>query len=187
LAEELSRGISSRDSRIAAFHLVQRVPYKLTKWEGDPDSLFVLGRGDCRHKSAATRRLMRLLGYPVDAVKVPFDWADLPIPERVLARLSETRGIHDAVEVIIDGQRRLVDPTWDPALGAISFPTIPLWDGVSSTPLITSRATIIVRTGDLPQGRNLYDHFNISWPVREKTLAFNKAFNEWSDSLRVNP
>ncbi len=184
-AEELSRGLSPRDSRIAAFHLVQRVPYKLSSWTGDPDSLFTLGRGDCRHKSAATRRLMRLLGYQANAVQLPFDWADLPIPESVLAPLSETRGIHDAVEVVIDGERRLVDPTWDPALGTVGFPTLALWDGVSATPFITPRATVIVRAGDVPQGRNLFDHFKIGWPVRENTLAFNRAFNAWSDEIRA--
>ncbi len=185
-AEELSRGLSLRDSSIAAFHLVQRVPYKLSSWTGDPDSLFTLGQGDCRHKSAAIRRLMRLLGYQASPVQIPFDWADLPIPENVLALLSETRGIHDAVEVVIDGQKRLVDPTWDPALGSVGFPIARSWDGVSSTPFVTSRANIIVRAGDVPQGRSLYDHFRIAWPVREKTLAFNRAFNAWSDELRAS-
>lgn len=184
-ADQLSRGLSSRESRIAAFHLVQRLPYKLSTWTGDPDSPFTLGQGDCRHKSAATRRLMRLMGYDADAVQIPFDWADLPIPKSVLALLEETRGIHDAVEVVIDGQGRLVNPTWDPALGSVGFPVLALWDGVSATPFVTSQASIIVRAGDVQQGGNLYDHFQMSWPVREKTRAFNRAFNAWSDEIRA--
>ena len=184
-AERLAPGLDARQRRIAAFHLLQRIPYKLTAWNNDPDSLFSLGRGDCRHKSAAIRRLMRLLGYRAELVQLPFDWADLPIPRDVLSPLTETRGIHDAVEVVIDGERRLVDPTWDPPLGTVGFPVLEVWDGVSSTPFITPRATTIVRAGDIPEGRSIYDQFKIAWPKREKTLAYNRAFNDWSDQVRA--
>lgn len=183
-SQALADGLDERQRRQAAFYLVQRVPYKLTAWTGDPDSLFTLQRGDCRHKSAALRRLYRAWGLQTVAVRVPFDWADLPIPGSVLSPLDETRGIHDAIEVRIDGRAVLVDATWDAALGSIGFPMTGNWDGISPTLAVTQNADIIVRPNDVPDGTNLYDRFGIAWPVREKTLAFNRAFNAWSDEVR---
>lgn len=185
IASGLGDGLSSRERRIAVFQLVQNVPYKLTVWKGDPDSLFSLGRGDCRHKSNALVRLMRAFKFEARPVRVPFDWADLPIPSSVLEPLLETRGIHDSVEVKIDGTFVLVDPTWDPALAIAGFPVLSDWDGMAPTMPITSQASIVVRPGDLKAGTDLFAHFGIKWPQRERTLAFNRAFNAWTDEVRA--
>lgn len=184
IASSLGEGLSPRERRTAAFQLVQNVPYKLTAWKGDPDSLFSLGRGDCRHKSAALVRLMRAWTFDARPVRVPFDWADLPIPSVVLEPLLETRGIHDSVEVKIDNAFVLVDPTWDPGLALAGFPVLAAWDGKTATLPITSKANIIVRPGDLKAGTDLFAHFGIKWPQRERTLAFNRAFNAWTDEIR---
>lgn len=171
--------------RIAAFELVRRVPYKLSSWTGDPESLFNAGRGDCRHKEAAARRFLSRLGYRAVHIQVLFDWADLPIPGDILGNLNDTRGFHDTVEwVDSDGRRVLVDPTWDPALAAAGFPVLPAWDGVSSTMPVTNGTLTAILPGDIPEGVSLYDHFGLRWPVRERTLAFNRAFNAWSDTFR---
>ncbi|MER9953085.1 transglutaminase family protein [Mesorhizobium sp. M0047] len=185
VVERLGVGLSKRDRHIAAFHIVRNVPYKLTAWKGDPDSLFTLGRGDCRHKSAAFLRLMRAWDFHARPVQVPFDWADLPVPRSVLQPLLETRGIHDSVEVRIDGAMALVDPTWDPPLGAAGFPVLADWDGIGPTLGITSKADTIVRRGDVEAGTDLYSYFGINWPERDRTLAFNRALNAWTDEVRA--
>lgn len=99
--------------------------------------------------------------------------------------LTDTRGFHDTVELTLDGQRIIVDPTWDPALAAAGFPVMPAWDGVSSTAPVTIGQLTAIRPGDVPEGVSLYDHFGLRWPVREQTLAFNRAFNAWSDTFRA--
>lgn len=185
VAAQLGEGLSPRERRIAAFGLVRNAPYKLTSWKGDPDSLFSLGRGDCRHKSAALVRLFKAWQFAARPVQIPFDWADLPIPADVLAPLLETRGIHDSLEVSIDGRYVLADPTWDPALATAGFPVLDDWDGTGPTLPITRNAEVIVRPGELKAGTDLYAHFGIQWPQRERTLAFNRAFNTWSDKVRA--
>ncbi|MGT2467836.1 hypothetical protein ACVOMV_27770 (plasmid) [Mesorhizobium atlanticum] len=104
IAQRLGEELTEGDKRIAAFTLVRNVPYRLTAWTGDPDSLFVNERGDCRHKSAALLRIMRVWKFDAEPVRVLFDWADLPIPKAVLQPLAETRGFHDTVEVRINGR-----------------------------------------------------------------------------------
>lgn len=185
LTEKLRVGLTDNDLRIAGFKIVRNVPYKLTAWTGDPGSLFNLGRGDCRHKSAALIKFMRECKLEARPVQVPFDWADLPIPKSVLEPLAETRGMHDTVEVKIEGLWKLVDPTWDMALAKAGFPVQADWNGLDATLPITPRATTIVRRGDLKAGTDLYAHFGIKWPERERTLAFNRAFNAWTDTMRT--
>lgn len=185
IAEQLQVGLTARDQRIAAFKIVQGVPYKLTAWTGDPDSLFAIDRGDCRHKSAALLQLMRAWKFDARPVRVPFDWADLPIPRSVLQPLAETRGFHDTVEVKVDGKMILVDPTWDLVLGKTGFPVLANWNGVDPTLAITPRAKVIMRQGDIKAGTDLYAYFGFKWPERKRTLAFNRGFNAWTDELRA--
>ena len=180
---QLGEGMTDRDRRIMGFELVRNIPYRLTTWKGDPDSLFALGRGDCRHKSAALLRLMRVWKFEARAVQVLFDWADLPIPSSIIRVLGETRGVHDTVEVDIDGAMKLVDPTWSLEFRAAGFPVQMAWDGRRPTLSVTLKANAIVRPGDLKQGENIYAHFKLEWPRRENVLAFNRAFNAWSDEL----
>lgn len=185
VASALEEGLSPRDRRIAAFRLIQDIPYKLTAWKGDPDSLFKLERGDYRHKSAALRRIFRIWKLEARAIQVRFDWADLPIPADVLKPLLETRGIHDSVEVTIDGRFVLADATWDPALASAGFPVLTDWDGNSPTLPDTSNANIVARPGDLKPGANIFNHFGIKWPQRDRTLVFNRTFNTWTDKVRA--
>ncbi|MBN9360708.1 MULTISPECIES: transglutaminase domain-containing protein [unclassified Devosia] len=176
--------MDARLKRVAAFELVRRIPYKLSAWTGDPESLFNNGRGDCRHKEAAERRLLSRMGENAFHVRILFDWADLPIPRDILDNLTDTRGFHDAVEVMIEGKSVIVDATWDPALAAAGFPFLPAWDGVSATAPITNGQLTVIRPEDLPKDTNLYEDFGIPWPVRERTLAFNRALNTWTEKFR---
>lgn len=182
--QSLGPGLTPAETRIALFELVRRVPYKLSKWTGDPLSLFTLGRGDCRHKAAAAKLLLVQAGFPAVQRQVTFDWADLPIPSEMLALLSDTRSFHDTVYVKIDGKEQLFDATWDPDLRAAGFPVMDRWDGMSATVPITRCRQEIVRLERLPKGINLYDHYEFRWPVRKKTLEFNRRFNAWSDAVR---
>ncbi|WP_422367329.1 hypothetical protein [Pelagibius sp.] len=184
----VARQFSGHDpvaQRVAAFHLIQHVPYRLTRWTGDPDSLFQGWRGDCRHKAFAQMRLFSALGMPVCHAKVRFDWADLPIPSSILAELPQTLGVHDTVELVLDGQRMIVDPTWDPTLAAAGFPVLAAWDGRSPTPLVTRGEITIAYPDRLPDGVGIYDHLGVPWPNRERTQAFNRAFNAWLNTLRT--
>lgn len=181
----LGSDLAPHEKRIAIFELVRRVPYKLTAWKGDPESLFSLGRGDCRHKAAAARHLLRKAGFEAEHRIVTFDWADLPVPRSMLSLLTDTRSFHDTVYVSVSGKWLLFDATWDPALARIGFPVLTSWDGISSTSAVTAGEVEIVRVGEIPKGSNMYEHFGIRWPNRERTLSFNRNFNAWSDRARA--
>lgn len=171
--------------RIAAFELVRRIPYRLTRWTGDPDSLFNTQKGDCRHKAAAARRLFEKLGFQARQVMVVFDWANLPIPSRILQILPDTKSFHDSVEVRLGGKWMIVDPTWDPGLKAAGFPIMEKWDGVSPTLEVTTAQNPVVRFDELGKNVDLYAYFKIARPQRKRTLEFNRAFNGWLEEVRA--
>ncbi len=185
VAEILGRGLSPVEQRIMAFELVRGFPYRLSRWDpSQPDGLFALGAGDCRHKAAALRRLFRIWGYPAQPVQVVFDWRDLPIPDSILALLGETRSFHQSVEVGLDGRSIIVDATWDPFLGTQGFPVLSAWDGRGATLQLTKAATEVIRPSAYASFGELFQRYGIAWPSREKTLAFNRALNAWLDGLR---
>lgn len=177
--------LSPAETRVAIFELVRRVPYKLTSWKGDRVSLFALGRGDCRHKAAAAEILLKSAGMQAQHRLVTFDWVDLPIPRELLGLLTDTRSFHDTVFVDIDGKPTLYDATWDPPLYSAGFPVLDRWDGVSETLPITFGLSQVVDMAAIPKNSNLYEQFGFRWPERKKTLAFNRAFNAWSDGVRA--
>ncbi|WP_077470756.1 transglutaminase domain-containing protein [Rhizobium sp. P44RR-XXIV] len=185
IAELIRSELKEPERRVAAYRLVQNVPYKLTAWNGDPDSLFNLGQGDCRHKTAALRALMKALSIKTQHILMVFDWADLPIPATILSNLVETRSFHDTVEIQQDGSNLLVDSTWDPDLAKAGFPVLTNWNGVNATLPITPKTTVTIRDGDFPKGTDLYVKFGIRWPERKRTQAFNRAFNAWTDEVRA--
>ena len=163
----------------AAFAVVQSVPYRISRWTGDPDSLFSLGRGDCRHKAFGQMRLFKALGLRVRHVKTRFDWADLPIPQTALKELKSTLGVHDSVAVQTAQGWTIVDATWDPTLARLGFPVAPTWDGSSATPPLTRGALQSLFVDEMPKGSNPYELLSVPWPIRARTQAFNRALNRW--------
>jgi hypothetical protein len=66
------------------------------------------------------------------------------------------------------------------------FPVMPSWDGNSDTWSVTSRMST-QQTVQMPQpGQDIYSANQMSWPQREKTMAFNQALNSWLDDVRAN-
>jgi len=185
LANSMRSNLDPIGQRIAVFELVRRVPYRLTAWTGDPDSLFNAEKGDCRHKAAAGRRLLNELGFQARQIVVVFDWANLPIPPDILNLLPDTKSFHDSVEVRVDGRWVVMDPTWDPALKAAGFPIMTSWGGVGPTLEVTAARNPIVRFENLPKNVDLYEYFQIGRPQRKRTQLFNRAFNAWLDRVRT--
>ena len=186
LLQSLGLQSGSTELRRAIFELVRRMPYQLGSWNNQSMSLFEQGFGDCRHKAAAAERLLVAGGIKAKRKLVQFDWADLPVPPEILAILPQTQGFHDTVTFEFNGKTCLFDATWDIALRGAGFPVMPSWDGNSDTWSVTSRMST-QQTVLMPQpGQDIYSTNQMSWPQREKTMAFNQALNNWLEVIRAN-
>lgn len=187
IANILSSGASAHEYRLAAFEVIRRLPFRFARFNpNSPDDLFTFGYGDGRHKAAALNRLMHVVNDPSRVVTIPFNWRDLPIPVTVLTPLSETRGFHDSVEMLINGEYHLVDATWDPVFAKVGFPVLPSWNGLTATPSITRAGATILRPGTFKSRVELYERFGFGSPERPKTLAFYRAFNAWAAKVRAD-
>ena len=177
----------STELRSAIFELVRRIPYLLGSWNGESMSLFQQGFGDCRHKAAAAERLLIAGGVTAKRKLVHFNWADLPVPAEILAILPQTQGFHDTVVFELKGKTYLFDATWDMALRGAGFPVMPSWDGNSDTWAVTGTQISGLQTVQMPQpGKDIYSANQMSWPQRERTMAFNQALNNWLEDIRAN-
>ncbi|EFE53636.1 Tat pathway signal sequence domain protein [Providencia rettgeri DSM 1131] len=183
ILQSLNLPFSSTEFRLGIFELVRRAPYQLGSWNGDSMQLFQQGYGDCRHKAAAVNMLLNLGGVISKKEIVRFDWADLPIPNEILSILPQTQSFHDTVIFDLDGKHLLLDATWDIDLANAGFPIMPYWDGNSSTwPVtISNEVTPMI----LPRsGQDIYTANQLKWPVKEKTIEFNKEMNIWLSKVR---
>ncbi|MCA7014373.1 Tat pathway signal sequence [Dickeya dadantii] len=187
ILQTLSLPSGSAELRRAVFELVRRIPYQLSPWNGEPMSLFQQGFGDCRHKAAATEKLLLAGGVPAKKTQVRFDWADLPIPPAILTILPQTQGLHNTVVFEFKGKELLLDATWDIALRSAGFPVMPSWDGNTNTWGVTASQSSVLQPVIIPQpGQDIYSANQMSWPQREKTMAFNQALNAWLEGIRAS-
>ena len=134
----MPQAIFNFDKLIPSFEKVQKIPYKVCKFEEceiDEKIQF----GDCRHKSTLLKKILEKEGLEVKKIKVVFDWRDLPIPEKILSILkkSGTVWVHDSLLVKLNKKWIKVDCTWDPSLEKKGFPVTSGWNGKDDTLQVT--------------------------------------------------
>lgn len=126
--------LSLNEKIIKTFEFVQKIPYKVCKFES-VDELITNNFGDCRHKHSFLFEVYSKLGLKVEKIKVLFDWKDLPIPNEKLKILEKSGTIfpHNALYLFRGNKKILVDSTWEPRLEKMGFPITNNWDGKSDT------------------------------------------------------
>ncbi len=126
------------DNLIKIFKRVQKIPYKVCKFEKEkiPQNL---NYGDCRHKTLLLRQLLEKEGYEVKKIRVLFDWKDLPLPPEILSILKKSPTVwsHNSLKVKVNDKWIKVDPTWNIKLEKKGFPVTKKWDGETDTKQIT--------------------------------------------------
>jgi hypothetical protein len=167
-----------KPSIIQLFEQVQKIPYKVCKFE--PDKINEnLKEGDCRHKSTLLCNLLKEAGFEVKKVKVIFDWKDLPIPKEILSNLKESSTIwdHDAVAVKLGEKWIKLDCTWDLALSQVGFPVTKKWGGKSNTLQITNGNLEFYDADKYVKDKRIKI-------LKEEAHAFAEALNKWMEGLR---
>ena len=169
---------------VQIFRLVQKIPYKVIQFD---DSGYAcketvttnLTEGDCRHKSKLLYNLLMQNNFEAERIKVIFDWKDLPIPPKILGILkkSGTRWSHDAIKMKLSKYyESYIDPTWNPGLKRLGFPTTEEWDGKTSTKQVTNEKLEYFPADDFKEK----DHdIRID---KEEVHKFAEALNEWLET-----
>lgn len=188
ITENLTEGMEDVEARRKLFEFVRDFPYEITHYDPSREGrgLYDHEQGDCRHKRDALFMLFQALGLEVRKVAVPFDWKDLPIPEKILAirEKSGTKAFHSGMEVKLGGKWVYVDPTWDIGLKAAGFPVNENWDGVSPTKDATFGQCQKISHEEYGTMDDLYKRFKVQYPLKEENEAFVAALNEWIERVR---
>ena len=111
------------DKIIKLFEKVQSIPYTVYKYDEDEIDEKI-ECGDCRHKTFLLKKLLEKEGIKVKKTLVIFDWADLPLPKKILNILEKTGTLfpHNILEIKIDNKWIKVDCSWDLNLKKAKFP-----------------------------------------------------------------
>ncbi|PIY81152.1 hypothetical protein COY00_00400 [Candidatus Pacearchaeota archaeon CG_4_10_14_0_2_um_filter_35_33] len=163
---------------VKIFEKVQTIPYKVCKYdENEIDENIKCG--DCRHKTYLLKKLYENEGIKVKKTLVVFDWADLPIPKKILDILEKTGTLfpHNILEIKIGNKWIKVDCSWDLKLKNAKFPITENWDGKSDTKQITEKKLKFFSPEEYVSKHKIK-------LVKEEAHKFASALNEFLDSFR---
>jgi len=167
------------------FSFVQNIPYRIVHFDdgsyacSENVNIFIK-MGDCRHKSLLLYNLLQEKNFPVEKVKVIFDWKDLPIPHEILGLLKKSGTIwsHDALKLNTNPYYPIyIDATWNSELERLGFPVTKAWDGKGSTKNVTNGK---VEFFDADGFRNENHGIHID---RIEASEFGEALNAWLDKV----
>lgn len=190
---EWSEGKDSLAARISLFEHVRDIPYALIphirNYERGPSELLKGMRGSCTPKHFLLGLLFERLGLEIRYATFPFSWNDpdirYPDELRELAAALPTE-YHLAMRVLVDGQWRLVDATWDSPLAAAGFPVNESWDGVSDM-LLAVKPIEEIENRDAQDREATVKARKSAWTDedRAREKIFCERLNVWLASLRV--
>jgi len=156
------------------FEKVRDIPYRI------PLSLEELDEC-CTGKADMLFKIFQQNGYDVRYRLCTFKWSSLNLPKELQDISHDDDSSHTYLEVKIDGQWKVIDPTWDKDLKGLFV--INEWDGKSDT-VVAAKCIECLS----PEKSSEYIK-HISTP--EAIIAdlkvngeFYKAFNEWLETKR---
>lgn len=190
---EWTAGLDPKAARIAVFNRIRDIPYmiipELRSPETGPPGILEKNCGSCQPKHWLLAIFFKKLGIPFKYATYPFYWHEgkhVRYPyelEKLMRDLPITN--HLALKADIDGNRILVDATYDRPLEKAGFPVNGSWDGVS--PTLNAVHPLEEVLHDTREGRVEYDAATrASYTDAEKTALaeFVPKLNAWFASLR---
>lgn len=154
---------------VKEFEKIRDIPYRIPLSLEEVDEC-------CTGKAKTFFEILNKAGYEVRYRICMFKWSDLNLPKEIQGIPHDDDCSHTYLEIKINGQWKIIDPTWDKGLKNIFH--INEWDGKSDTEISLSANKILS-----PEESSEYLE-NILKPeaiIRDlKTSGeFYKAFNEW--------
>ena len=191
--EEWTRGRDALAARISIYEHVRDIPYAviphIRNYETGPAELLRGMCGSCTPKHFLLGQLLERLDLEIKYVTFPFSWNDpeikYPDELRDLAAKLPTE-YHLALKVLIEGEWRLVDATWDKPLKDAGFPVNESWDGVSDT-LLAVKPIEEIENRDARDRDATVKERKSAWTDDDHTreALFIEKLNRWLQSFRA--
>lgn len=160
-------------SIVDIFNKVRDIPYRIPLTSIEEDHC-------CSGKAKQLKQVLEQAGYQTRYCVCEFRWSDIPLPDEVSKISHEDLMTHVYLEVKINSNWIIVDPTWDSGIKSI----LPVneWDGKSNTRV----AVPVLET--YGSGKSLEIVESEDKETIEADFAkngeFYKAFNSWLEEVR---
>lgn len=157
-----------------AFIEIRDIPYSIPLFYGAEDKC-------CTGKHKKLFEILKKEGFDVRWRVCTFKWSDMQLPEKVSINQHDDNSTHAYLEVMIDGDWKKVDATWDKSLSTI----LPVneWDSFSDTQIAVSVISIFSPEESLSIINN--ENKQVVEADLEINGKFYQAFNEWLEETRL--
>lgn len=153
---------------------IRDIPYSIPLSYGAEDRC-------CTGKHKKLFEILKKDGHDVRWRVCTFKWSDMSLPENLMAIPHDDNSTHAYLEIMIDGDWKKVDATWDKQLKNI----LPVngWDGMSDTKI----AVPVISTHSPEESLSIMKNENKE--ILEADLKINgsfyQAFNNWLEEIRL--
>ena len=163
---------------IEIFNQVRDIPYRIPLALDETEGKY---GGSCLYKVELLKKLLEAEGLECRYRIGTFLWGQLNLPDEVIKAEHNDRGEHVWLEVLINNQWIILDPSLD--IGLAKIFSINSWDGISDTKLAVKPIEIL----DVSTSADIMDFDNYEEAFLED-LAINgefyKELNNYLDQIR---
>jgi len=162
------------NSIIKEFEKVRDIPYRIALSPSETSN-------DCLGKANLLFKIFEKYGYKVRYRICKIKWINLNLPNEITKIPHDDNCSHAYLEVEIDEDWKIIDPTWDKGLKNIFL--INEWDGKSNTKLAIPSIETLTPEESLKHLKYITTLEGIESDLKENG-EFYKAFNDWLEMLR---
>ncbi|OGY99773.1 MAG: hypothetical protein A2945_02135 [Candidatus Liptonbacteria bacterium RIFCSPLOWO2_01_FULL_52_25] len=163
---------------VQEFEKIRDIPYRIPLSTTERDDC-------CSGKSEQLLKILKVAGHGARYRVCTFRWSDLNLPNWVEQVPHENECTHTYIEILLDGEWKIVDATWDRGLKNI-FAVNNNWDGRSNT-----EVAVPVRKLFSPKQSAEYMKRSATTDAIAEDLKkngkFYEAFNRWLETKRREP
>jgi hypothetical protein len=153
---------------------IRDIPYSIPLAYGAEDRC-------CAGKHKKFFEILKKDGYDVRWRVCSFKWSAMSLPKNLLIIPHDDNSTHAYLEIVVDGEWKKVDATWDKFLKRIL--SINEWDGISDTKI----AVPVILTYSPEESLSIME--DEGREIVEADLkvngSFYKAFNNWLEEARL--
>lgn len=163
---------------IEIFNQVRDIPYRIPLSLDETEGEY---GGSCLYKVELLKKLLETEGLECRYRIGIFLWSQLNLPEEIMKAEHNDRGEHVWLEVCINNQWIILDPSWD--IGLVKIFSINSWDGISDTKLAVNPIEIL----DVSASEDIMNFDNYEEAFLEDLVIngeFYKTLNIYFDQIR---
>jgi hypothetical protein len=158
---------------IEEFNKERDIPYRIPLSATEADNC-------CSGKTRRLKHILENSGYPTRYRVCKFKWSQLDLPTELTDIPHEDDCTHAYLEVLLDNEWVILDPTWDTKLKHMF--NFNEWDGRSNTEI----AVESLETYSPEESLQIMEDEDTTEIERDLTIngEFYKEYNNWLESVR---